>query len=424
MSTKAPNRIAEPPALVRLDRWGDRMLTLARARAYATIAIILFAVVYGLGIAGHRGLVDRFGHVIGTDFLMLRLAASMIRDGHGERLYDLGLQAAYQRAALAPETVPGMNAFIAPPFVALFFLPWTALPHALGFLMWAVIGVASVVGALRIVARYTPQTSPRLNSVVLLSLSFSPVIEALEGGTNALLSLAVFAAAYAALKEDRDALAGAVLALQLCRPQLLLVPLVVLVFKHRWRALAGFLCGAAVLAVAAELFIAPNALTAWARIAPSLSRMIFEPGMPYAIFCSVYALFQLPLGPEHFAIASVAGTIVSAALIGALLRLCSGAWSPKHAGFDLACAAVLIEAPLVSPYLQLHDLAILIIPAVLLAEHVGRGTLRVAFALVWFACMIGPAVTSRLVRVPLPPLAILAAAGMVLLTVGRGIRSD
>ena len=75
---------------------------------------------------------------------------------------------------------------------------------------------------------------------------------------------------------------------------------------------------------------------------------------------------------------------------------------------------MVVTAPLVSPYLQLHDLAILVIPAVILAEHVRRGTVRLAFALVWLACMIGPAVTSRLVRVPLPPLAILTAAGMIL----------
>src|SRR5262249_53510578 len=157
-----------------------------------------------------------------------------------------------------------------------------------------------------------------------------------------------------------------------------------------------------------------NAMTAWLRIAPSLSRMIFEPGMPYAIFCSVYALFQMPLGPEHFGIASLAGTIVSAALIGLLLRLCAGPWRPTHAGFDLGCAAVVVTAPLVSPYLQLHDLVVLVLAAVILAEHVRGGTVRIAFAIVWLACMVGPAVTSRVVDFPLPPLAILTAAGLVL----------
>ena len=50
---------------MRLEVWGTRMLSLRRARAYATVAIALFVAVYLLGLATRHGLVDGFGHVIG-----------------------------------------------------------------------------------------------------------------------------------------------------------------------------------------------------------------------------------------------------------------------------------------------------------------------------------------------------------------------
>jgi glycosyl transferase family 87 len=395
-----------------LDRLGTRVVTLRRASVYATITIALFALVYAFGLVRRRGLVNGFGQVIGGDFLTLRLAAQMIRDGNGARLYDFGLQAAYQAAALAPEKLPGLNPFVAPPFVALFFLPWTFVSHFVGFVLWTSLALACVPVSLRLICR-VPETRTVHRAIVLIAFSFLPVIEGAEAGNNAIVSLLVFSVILASLRSGHDGLGGAALALQLSRPQLVAVPLVVLLAKRRWRAVAGFAAGAAVLAGLSIVFVAPGSLLAWARLTPALSRMIFEPGMPFAIFSSVYALFQLPLGPEHFSLGTAAGTVLSLALVGGLLWFWSGPWRPGDADFDLRFAAMLAVAPLTSPYLQLHDLSILVVAAVLVLGQLADGTVRLSLALVWFACMIGPAVTSRIVRVPLPPIAILLAAVVV-----------
>src|SRR5207244_11191309 len=124
----------------------------------------------------------------------------------------------------------------------------------------------------------------------LLALSFAPVLEGLAAGSNSIVSLPIFAAVLAALGTGRDATAGMLLGLQLFRPQLLLAPLVLLAWKRRWRALAGFVAVATVLCVASVVLVAPGSLRAWLALVPLLSRMIFEPGVPTALFSSVHAI--------------------------------------------------------------------------------------------------------------------------------------
>src|SRR5438132_7500471 len=146
------------------------MLSLRRARAYATVAIALFVAVYLLGLATRHGLVDGFGHVIGGDLLSFRTAADIVSSGDGGRLYDFGLQAARQEVALAPERVGGVNPFTSPPFVALAYRPWAQLPQPIAFALWTVVGVACVPLSLLVIPRAAPRTGTRWRDGTLLAL--------------------------------------------------------------------------------------------------------------------------------------------------------------------------------------------------------------------------------------------------------------
>jgi hypothetical protein len=398
-----------------------RVLTLPLARAHAVMVILIFCAVYAYGIAHRHGLIDGFGHVIGSDLLHFRTAAQIVRDGRGTQLYDFSLQYALQQSAVRPESLAGVDPFIAPPFVALFYVPWALLPQPIAFVAWTALCLACLVATLLLMRRCAWRTGARWPSSFLISLSFYPVLEALAAGTNALLSPLIFAGAYLALKRERDTVAGAVLGLQLYRPQLLLAPLLLLVFKRRWRALAGFAGVALALAGLATVLVDRGALIAWLRIMPLASRMFFEKGIPSSIFGSLYAVFLLPLGPEHFALGMVAGTVASLAVLVVLLRSWTGPWRPDEASFDLRFAALLVVTPLVSQYLSLHDLAILIIPALLATEYwlahgAGAGwvRLRITLAGLWLACLVGPPLVSRVVRLPIAPLAALLFGWVVL----------
>jgi len=397
------------------------MLTLRRARAHAVVVILIFAIVYAVGILGRRGLIDRFGHVIGGDLLTPRMAARIVLDRRGDQLYDFSLQTAYEQAAVEPEQLPGLNPFIWPPFLALLYAPWAFVPQGSAFILWTVCSLACVVSALAVMARAAPLTGRHWPSTVLLSLSFYPVLEGLMAGSNSLWSLPIFALMYRALRAGNDATAGALLGLQLYRPQLAVAPLIVFAAKRRWRILAGT-AGVGVAWVLASTFCVGRwAILDWLSLGPTLNRMIFEPGMPYALLSSVSALFLLPLGPEHLDAGMAAGALASVALLAVLLTVWAGPWDARASGFALRFAALLVVSPLVGQYLLLHDLAILILAAVLLVEgslQEGAGEVparvRVVLAVLWVTCLVGPPIITRIVRLPLVPLAVLLLGWVVL----------
>ena len=397
------------------------MLTLGRARAQAVVVILMFVGVYAVGILRRGRLVDGFGHVIGTDLLTSRMAAAMVLDRRGTHLYDFSLQRDYQQAALEPERLPGLNPFIWPPFVALLYLPWAAVEQGPAMVLWTACSLACLAAAILVTARSAPRTGRYWPSTVVISLSFYPVLEGLMAGSNSLWSLPIFALMYRSLRAGNDAAAGALLGLQLYRPQLAVAPLIVFAAKRRWRILAGTAGVGAAWVLLTTLFIGQWAILDWLALGPALNRMIFEPGMPYALLSSVSALFLLPLGPGHVGAGMAAGALASLGLLAVLLKVWAGPWEARADGFALRFAALLVVSPLVGQYLLLHDLAILVLAAVLLVESSlaeGAGEVparvRLVLAVLWLTCLLGPPIITRIVRLPLVPLAVLLLGWVVL----------
>jgi hypothetical protein len=399
------------------------VLTLPRARANAVMVILAFGGVYALGLVRRTGVLDGFGHVIGGDLLDGRTAGLMVLARRGADLYDFAVQAVYQQAAAGTEQpLPGLIPFIWPPFVAFLYVPWALLPQLPAFALWTVFSLACLVVALLVMAREAPRTGQQWPSALLLALSFYPIMEGLMAGNNSLVALPIFALTYRLLRGGRDGAAGMILGLQLYRPQLAIAPIVVLAAKRRWRALGGVaVIGAGWIALSATL-VGPRALVEWLNLGRQLGHIYFAPGMPYALLTSVSALFLIPLGPEHETAAMTMGALASLALLALLLRVWAGPWDPTGDRFAVRFAALLAVAPLVGQYLLLHDVAVLVLAAVLVAEywlgHPGEGWRRVqvVLAAVWLACLLAPPVVTRVAPLPLAPLAVLLFASAVLYT--------
>ncbi len=191
--------------------------------------------------------------------------------------------------------------------------------------------------------------------------------------------------------------------------------------KRRWRILVGAAAVGMVCMLLSVLCIGARTPLEWLVLAPTHNRLIFEPGMPYALLSMVSAIFLLPLGPEHLTAGMTAGVLASLGLLALLLAMWAGPWEPHAEPFVLRFAALLVVSPLVAQYLLLHDLAILILAALLLAEHylahgpsAGWARVRVVLAVLWLACLVGPPIITRIVRLPLVPLAVLLLGWVVL----------
>jgi len=123
-------------------------------------------------------------------------------------------------------------------------------------------------------------------------------------------------------------------------------------------------------------------------------------------------LFIIPFGSRFWGWSNAVGTLASVAAVIALLRVWAGPWRPQSEDFERRVAATLVATPLVSQYFLLHDVTIMILATVLLADHAmrgaerqGWGATRLALATLWVVCFVGPVITQRF-RIPLLPWAL------------------
>ena len=151
--------------------------------------------------------------------------------------------------------------YVNPPLLAWLFAPLTAFPEPVAYALWTVISLAALVAAWRIAAPY--QGLGRL-ALLLLPIALWPVLLVFYFGQPNMLVLALLVGAWWLIKRDRPYAAGAVLAVAtFLKPQdVALVPIVLLV-SGRYRPVAGWLAGCAVLGLLTVAALQGAGLTSW-----------------------------------------------------------------------------------------------------------------------------------------------------------------
>ena len=211
---------------------------------------------------------------IGGDFAHFYIAGRLLNEHQGGRLYDPSL-----REDLYPELVPKDSSlrppFNYPPFIAALFSPLARLSLLTATLVFlGITPLIYVAGMWMLISRFGwPETGHRLFGV-LSALSFAPFI--LYTWLGAQISVIGFCAvAFTLCEEDRGRpfLAGMALSMCLYKPTLLLLLLPMLMVTRRFRLLAGFATGGALLALVSVASVGPEAmagfverLTWWGRL--------------------------------------------------------------------------------------------------------------------------------------------------------------
>ena len=388
-----------------------RLLGSGRGRYGVLLAAAIGAAVWIawlVSLATGPGLLDRAGNVKGGDFVLFYAAGKIVAAHQTDHLYDPDLQEQIEHGLTGERS--GRHGLINPPFFALLFVPLAALPYLPAFALWSALGIALLMGTLRLVGRL--DAAPWV-------LAFVPVWAAISYGQNSLLSLFILAAVYVLLRHGHDRIAGAVLGCLLYKPQLVVLLAALLLLDRRWRALAG-LGATAVLLAAVALALSVPATLAYLALGRSFATMLGERGFPTAKMHSLYSFFVLLL-PGHLS-AAAALALVSSLAVLALVRL----RQPPYAAdtLDRWYAAAIWGTVLVSPHVPLYDLSLLVLPALLVRPGTqDEATWRGGIAAVWAATILSQplAELTRAAGGPSLQLSVpaIAAAGYCLLGTSR-----
>ncbi len=231
--------------------WRLRVYPLA---VLATLGIVLLVatVRYDVGDPDTR---------LGGDYPSFYAAGSIVASGASDELYSPERQQAEQAGLIDDEG--GYLYFSYPPFVAGAYALLALLGYQWSFLLHTLLMTGALAGAIWALRPWLKGTGLPFAALLVVALAFQPVLTAVVGGQNTMLSLLLFALAARFDHEDRPFAAGLAAAVLLFKPQFGIVVLPLLVVGRRWRMLGGWAVGALALFAASTLVMGGNWLSYW-----------------------------------------------------------------------------------------------------------------------------------------------------------------
>src|SRR5215470_14360711 len=336
------------------DSVGEQKLR--KMKRTLSICVAILAIAIAIGFLNHIRPAD----LQTTDFINFYAAGSVVRHGGGATLYSRQTQdAAFKNAIGFTST----QYFLHPPFEAGWFALLSYLPIQRAFTVWTLVNVA-LVGLLPLVLKSAVRLILRKPYVATLALAFLPVPTALTLGQDSVLLLFIFSSCYALLRQQRNATAGLALALAAIKFQYLIVLLPLILMSRKSRLLPGFLTGAFCLVCLSVLMVGVKGLqtyftflldfgvhSGYGSINPTL--MVNWPG------------FLQGMGlTRHTAAYSMIGSLLLFALGFRCMRVLS-----EHSQ-DLIFAICLTISFAATPYAHFPDAAILLLPMLIVIDHV------------------------------------------------------
>jgi hypothetical protein len=143
-----------------------------------------------------------------------------------------------------------------PPFVGLFFRPFTLFPYWAAYTLWLVVSLVLYAFGLGLtIERFFPQEPLARSLLFALAFSYCPFI-AYTAANGQLAAVGFFALALALREDDSGHPLRSGLALCLClgKPTMLILVVPMLLFTRRFKTILGFATGAAVLVLITTAF--------------------------------------------------------------------------------------------------------------------------------------------------------------------------
>lgn len=367
--------------------------------------------------------VDR-DELVATDFTVFYTGWSLVLHDPANT-YDVEAQRRVQAEIMRGRHFEGgVMTFYYPPHAALAFAPLAALPFEAAFAVWTLAQVACLVLLVRrawTLAGLSAPLAPIDRWVLATAVAaFLPVLYTLQIGQLSIamtLALVVF---WEAFERRRDALAGAALLALTVKPQLLVVPLLLLLASRRWRAFAWSCAWGAPLVLASVARLGPRS---WIDYPAHVRRLEgFVAGGSHDFMLNVRGTLTRLFGSQRERPIVGVSAVVFVAACAAIYVLFRRAARRGPVGAEAYAAGLALGLP-VALHLHLQDAVAWVAPLVMFAGVLGvsRSAERPAarrfawFALAWPTAYVLTAAVESAVgrRIPVPPALVLATVLIV-----------
>jgi hypothetical protein len=298
----------------------------------------------------------------GTDYISFYTAGRIARSGAYRQLYDLKLQYAIQSPIIGPNFVPGgVMVSVHPPFLAPLLGLISFDDYRAAYITWCVVLVAVLALCGWVVARFLGERGFDRRASLLGAagaLLFYPVfISLLKGQDSAFVLLGALVWMWALLAR-RERLAGAALALALLKPQIgLALALPLLASRNRS---AWWFCG-----TSAALGLYSLLMVGWGGVLDLVGLMrLSSDGWGYGINQqAMYNFLGLLVRGAPGMGSATLSALKWALYVLTIALLCWLWWGRREALTIEHIGVAVVLCVFSSPHLHLHDLSLLLLPA-------------------------------------------------------------
>jgi hypothetical protein len=348
------------------------------------VPLLVFSLATQLAVVWSQLVEMRNGYF---DFVLYYSGAQILKDGNGYQLYNLDVQREYQERfrRKMDRDLP----FNHLPYELLPLVSLAGFSFPVAYALWAAINILLLAIML---LRIFPFVEARQRSLLtLMVLAYFPTLTTLKMGQDSIITTLLLAETFVSLKHKRYAIAGAVLALGLYKPQFFLPLLGILLLHGRWGAIVGFSSMALLLGIISQ------AMVGWKGLMGLLSLwlpMIDRGNVVWPeLMMNLRGLLYVGLDLAGLSqITNILTLVLSLLIYMVVLRLWPREAEEPSDLLDLRFALSIAATALISFHLYSYDGTMLVLPLVLTLNHLLKQTCaypvshRVFFAvlIVWF----------------------------------------
>jgi hypothetical protein len=306
------------------------------------------------------------GRPMGGDFIEFYVIGKILNNFDASRIYDLKLAVGLQHSLLPSMAETQMLVFGHAPYIALLFKPFAMLPYLWAYGAWLVFSASLYLTGITMLFRATGLPAEHRKTGLLLAVGFMPFIfETWLGGQLSVVIFFLWALFFSFRENNRLFLAGAVLALAIFKPTLVVLPVAMLIAGRRWRILQGFAAGAAAMAALSISLVGVEGCRGWVDTLLFNGKVAAGPGEAWHLAKSVdmNSFFHLLL----FNARPLTEIVVAGVAILAFAALAMAWRRSPLAAENWLWAATLSLTLVVNSYAPIYD-TILIVAAVVLVS--------------------------------------------------------
>ena len=347
-----PRRSAQPWLSLRMRVGRDLFVTFTVGSVAFYVA--RFWTVFAAGELFHR---------LGFDWSLFYAQAMALRAGAGAGMYDQSVIDSYLQPLLGYYGGPlrSLDGWPQPypPWFAAVMVPFTLPPAPIGFALWLAVSLAAAA----LLAYRVKQFVPELGAVGSLTavLAAIPVAWGLFMGQPVVLLAVAVGEMYVSLKAGNDLRAGLWLSALLLKPQYALLFGLFILWKRRWRAVAGAILGGLAFVLLGAVTAGPASFARFAGVIAEMSDLhnaIAGPTLMMNWRAIVLAL--RPTIGEEPGLAIVWTLSIATMLAG--LAVFRGRWEPSAPAFAARFCVLSIGALIGSYHSHPHGAALLVVP--------------------------------------------------------------